>query len=65
MRSLTAFSMIVAGLRPLGARAAVEPRSSRKRRASAWTVSDFDIEKLCGDLMGFCDSEEMGDMHAN
>lgn len=45
MRSLTAFSMIVAGLSPFGARAADEPRSSRKRRASAWTVSflNFDI----------------------
>ena len=40
MRSLTAFSMMVAGLRPFGAREALVPRSSRKRRASAWTVSD-------------------------
>lgn len=35
MRSRTGFSIIVAGLRPLGARGPEEPRSSRKRFSSA------------------------------
>lgn len=39
MRSRTGFSIIVAGLRPLGVRVEEVPRSSRKRFSSArWVV---------------------------
>lgn len=48
MRSRTAFSRIVAGLLPLGAREAEEPRSSRKRRSSAawWVLLDIVREAM-------------------